>query len=102
MDKKRLACMAGFIALTLLFSCKKEHTNKSQVDVSNQVPKRHKQNDTEQANKKDLSPAPDYTAIYYANPDGSNITRITPNDPGLYCYRHRWSPNGQFVLFVLI
>ena len=100
MDKKRFFFISGLIALTLLFSCKKENTNKLQVDISTLIPKRYLLFDADEAFNRGLAPAPDNTAVYYANPDGSNITRITPNDPGYYCYRPRWSPNGQYILYI--
>jgi len=100
MDKKRLARMAGLMVLTLLFSCKKEHTTSPQTTISPLYPGKYLLFDADQAFNSGLSPAPSaYTAIYYANLDGSNITRITPNDPGYYCYRPSWSPNGLYVLY---
>ena len=41
-----------------------------------------------------------YTAIYYSNLDGSNITKITGSDPGYYSYRPSWAPGGKQVLFI--
>lgn len=71
-----------------------------QTDISTLHPEKYLLFDADQAFNNGLSPAPGYTAIYYANINGSNITRITPNDPAYYCYHPKWSPNGQFVLYV--
>ncbi len=101
MEKKRLACMVGIMVLALFFSCKKEHNGPPSITISTLYPGKYLLFDADQAFNNGLSPAPSaYTAIYYANLDGSNITRVTPNDPGYYCYRPSWSPNGQFVLYV--
>jgi Tol biopolymer transport system component len=101
MDKKRLACMAGLIGVTLFFSCKKEHTTNPQITISTLYPDKYLLFDADQAFNNGLSSVPSpYTAIYYANLDGLTITRITPNDPGYYCYRPSWAPNGQYVLYI--
>jgi Tol biopolymer transport system component len=85
-------------ALALLWSCKKE-SNKI-VERPYVPPGRYLLFDADEAFNTGQSGFPSlYTSIYYANLDGSGITRITPVEPNYYSYRASWSPDGTQIIY---
>ena len=100
---KRSACWLGVVVLALLFSCKKENASPPLITpaILPGAPSKYLLFDADEAFNRGQSAYPSaYTSIYYSNLDGSDITRVTPNDPGYYCYRATWSPDGTHILYI--
>jgi Tol biopolymer transport system component len=87
-------------ALALLWSCKKDSSSNKIIERPYLPPGKYLLFDADEAFNTGRSSFPSlYTSIYYANLDGTGITRITPIEPTYYSYRASWSPDGTQILY---
>ncbi|MDB5143473.1 MAG: hypothetical protein JWQ66_2186 [Mucilaginibacter sp.] len=98
MDKKSTYLLL-IVVLALVYSCKKDSSSNI-VTKPFLPPGKYLLFDADQAFNNGLSGFPSlYTSIYYANLDGSGITRITPFEGTYYSYRASFSPDGTQIIY---
>ncbi len=96
---KKSTYLLLIVVLALVYSCKKDSSNKI-VTKPFLAPGKYLLFDADEAFNMGQSVSPSlYTSIYYANLDGSGITRITPAEPTYYSYRASWSPDGTQIIY---
>ncbi len=96
---KKLTFTWLIAALALLCTCKKDTSNQI-VTKPYLPPGKYLLFDSDQQFNNGLSGFPSlYTSIYYANLDGTGITRITPFEGTYYSYRASFSPDGTQIVY---
>jgi Tol biopolymer transport system component len=96
---KKSTYLLLIVVLALVYSCKKDSSNNI-VTKPFLAPGKYLLFDADEAFNMGQSAFPSlYTSIYYANLDGTGITRITPVEPAYYSYRASWSPDGTQIIY---
>lgn len=96
---KRSTYLLLIVVLALVYTCKKDSSNNIVTKPFLSSGKYLLFDADESFNMgQSATPSP-YTSIYYANLDGSGITRITPVEPAYYSYRASWAPDGTQIIY---
>lgn len=98
---KRSTFLSTIIAFTLLYSCQPDDVPRVILNLPPPTSGKYILFDADQDFNNGFTEFPSpYTAIYYANVDGTNVTRISPVEDGYYAYRPVWAPDGKQVLYI--